>query len=231
MQDPYYRFKDEIEQDIASSEQQTREWDLLRSSPSSIQRADWVKAEIINRLEQSRKQMVDLEKMNAMIMANPSKFNIDQVELDNRRQFVAQSRQRVSAIEAKLNSPPPDTPEMRRAAQVDRMTRSKQDQNQNTIDNELQHQQTMLQRQDENLDMIVYETGTVKTISHQINDELKDQNARMDHINDHMEDSIIKLETTTEKMKKLLTNKETWLWVACAVLTILLLILVIWVFL
>ncbi|EAY18184.1 SNARE domain containing protein [Trichomonas vaginalis G3] len=222
-EDPYFRFRDEVDEGISNCEQQTREWEVLRSSVQSQQRADWVKSEIQSKLEPIRKQIIDLEKMNAMILANPSKFkNITQQEVDNRRAFISKSRGRISQIESHLASPPPDTPEMRAAAKRDRVARAKIDDHQRAIDSEIQNQQVQLQRQDENLDMIGNEVAQIRVISNQIGDELRDQNDRLDAVNDHMDRTDNKIETVTQKMQKLLSSKTTWLWVACFVLTILL---------
>lgn len=222
-EDPYYRFREEVDDGIANCEQQTREWEVLRSSVQSQQRAEWVKGEIQSKLEPIRKQIVDLEKMNAMILANPSKFkNITQQEVDTRRGFISKSRQRIGQIEARLASPPPDTPELRAAAKRDKVARAKIDDHQRAIDNEIQNQQIQLQRQDENLDVIGNEVASIRNISTMIGDELRDQNARLDDVNNHMDNTNQKIQTVTQKMQKLLTNKTTWLWVACFALTILL---------
>ena len=197
MEDPYYSFRDEVEDNIQNAENQTREWEVLRSSAQSGQRAEWVKEEIKTKLEPIRKMLVDLEKMNSAVLANPSRFNISQIEIDNRRGFISKTRNRIGQIEAKLNAPQQDSPELRAAAKRDRLTRARIEDNQRAIDNELQNQQVQLQRQDEDLEVIGGEVATIGHIANQINDELRDQNSHLTHVNDHMTELTLKLETTT----------------------------------
>ena len=211
MEDPYYRFQEEVEEEVVNIEQQTREFEVLRSSPQSAQRAEWVKGEIQGKIDPIRKQLVDIEKMNAAVLANPTKFNIAPSEIDNRRAFVSKTRNRIGQVEARLNAPPPDTPEMRAAAKKDRLTRAKINENQNAIDGEIQRQQVQLQRQDADLDAIGNDVATIGNIANLINDELKDQNQRLSEVNDHLDNSNAKLGTTTQKMQKLLSSKTTWM--------------------
>ena len=230
MEDPYFRIRDEVEENMQSCEQQIREFDILRTSSQNYQRAELAKAEIENKLASIRKSLIDIEKMNSAVIANPGRFNISQVEIDNRRSFISQTRNRVGQVESRLNVPMTD-PAARAAAQRDKYTKAKIADNQRAIDNEIESQQMQLRRQDEDLDVIGNETATVRIIADQIHDELRDQNSKLGQINDHMDNSILKLETTTDKMKKLLTSKTTWMWVVCVILTILLIILVIYTFL
>ena len=46
MEDPYFRIRDEVDENIQSAEQQTREWDILRGSPNNGQRAEFIQIEI-----------------------------------------------------------------------------------------------------------------------------------------------------------------------------------------
>ena len=231
MEDPYFRIRDEVEENMQSCEQQVREFDILRTSSQNIQRAEYAKAEIENKLASIRKSLIDIEKMNSAVIANPGRFNISQVEIDNRRTFISQTRNRVSQVEAKLSAPISDPAQARAAAQRDKYTKARIADNQRAIDNEIENQQIQLRRQDEDLDMIGNETATIGVIANQIHDELRDQNSKLGQINDHMDNSILKLETTTDKMKKLLSSKTTWMWVVCVILTILLIILIIYTFL
>lgn len=228
MNDPYFQFRDEVEDIIQNCEQQTKEWEILRVSPSSMQRADWIKSEILAKLEQNRKQISDLEKMNARIAENPSRFNISIVEVDERRAFVAKSRNRIYEIEARLNSPMPDTPETRAIAQKNKLVRAKVEDNQNFIDDEMNRQQELLARQDGNLELIDNDVKTIRGIANEINDELSTSNQRINSLSGHMDGTNDKIERATGKMQQLLNADNAWLTTACVVLTIILIVLIYW---
>ena len=224
MEDPYYGFKEEIDNLIKESQNQTKEWEVLKSSSSGIQRSEWLKAETLVNLEKIRKQLLDLEKMNGRIAANPTKFSISQNELDQRRSHVSKSREIVFELESILNSS--NNLEKKKEINKDKLHRAKIEDNQNFIDSELNHQQAMLKRQDNDLTIIEKDVGTINQIAKDINEELNDSNLRMKEINNKMDNTTDNLERATSKMKLLLNSDDCWLIIASIALTILLLVLI-----
>lgn len=92
----------------------------------------------------------------------------------------------------------------------------------------LQQQNDMMRQQDEQLEIIGENIGTLKTVSKQINSELDEQAIMLDEFGNELETTGFKLDATMKKMAKVLhMSNDRRQWIAIGVLTAILILLII----
>lgn len=113
--------------------------------------------------------------------------------------------------------------------QYDKYTRLDQEMersNQRYLDDTSQQQQMIIRSQDDQLDMIGSSVGVLKNMSHQIGNELEEQNLILDEFGHEMDNTESRMDTTMKKMAKVMhmsNDKRQW----CAIGVLLGIILII----
>ncbi|KAH3794223.1 hypothetical protein DPMN_147754 [Dreissena polymorpha] len=99
---------------------------------------------------------------------------------------------------------------------------------QSFIDDTTQHQQLIIKDQDEQLDLIGSSVGALKNMSHQIGNELEEQNRMLDDFGHEMEVTESRMDNVMKKMAKVLhMSSDKRQCCAIGVLLVILLIVII----
>lgn len=99
------------------------------------------------------------------------------------------------------------------------------------MEEEFHRLQMEREQQEQNLNLIVEQTGEVRHITIQINEELKNQNLLLSDMQEHMDTIDKKLQKNVQNMEKLAQSKQGPLLLVSIILTILLVGLVYWIIL
>lgn len=229
--DPYPNIKRELSAKIDTIDQRTNELSQLRQTGMNV--PEYVEPTIRNLIDEAEKALQTINDVNKAVSENPSRFNISEEELTSRKNFANLVRQRLNNDINILNTKPAPTKpasisESDRKEQIKRLGIAN---NQRFIDNELNYQQQQLQEGDQQIDFALEATERVGLISNQINNELSEDKERLGDLDTQMDRAQDQMDRLIEKTKKLLNEPKTWMWAGCIVLTIIVIILIIWVFL
>ena len=229
--DTFFNIKKELSAKIDTIDQRTNELSQLRQT--GMQVPEYVEQNIRNLIEDAENTLQSINDDNKAFSENPSKFGISEEELTSRKNFANLVRQRLNNNIKILNTKPSPTKTASISAsdRQEQLRRMKISDNQRFIDNELAQQQQQLQEGDQQLDVAIGITHQIKQTANQIGNELEDDKKRLDDTDRHMERVQIQMDTLIDKTKKLLNEPKTWMWAGCIVLTIIVIILIIWVFL
>lgn len=66
---------------------------------------NWTTNELRNNLRSIEWDLEDLDETVGIVEANPRKFNIDMTDINQRKQFIKQTRDNVNAVKEHMNSP------------------------------------------------------------------------------------------------------------------------------
>lgn len=224
MHDPYYQFRNEIEEKLKNMESQMRDYDLLRQNPQYTERVEFIKKEVERMSLEVKNNISNLEKVNEKISEDPLRFNLTQDDFEGRKSFVLASKRRILNIEQVFMKTANNSGQ-------DDYSRYRESENQRYIDEELLVQREMLNKQDKQIDQIGRDTLTLNQISSDINQSLKDSLTLIDDVGEHMDRSRNRVDRAIKKMEILLSKKTTWLWIVSVVLTLLLVALITYYFL
>nr|XP_034302979.1 LOW QUALITY PROTEIN: syntaxin-6-like [Crassostrea gigas] len=240
IEDPFFVVKEEVQKAIQTSQNLHDRWSELVSNPKSVSKEEleWTTSELRNSLRSIEWDLEDLEETVGIVEKNPKKFKIDQNELQERRAFIDRSKATVRRMKDDLASPQAkgkDDGDVRQALlhgqnkQYDKYTRLDQEMersNQRYLDDTGQQQQMIIRSQDDQLDMIGSSVGVLKNMSHQIGNELEEQNLILDEFGHEMDNTESRMDTTMKKMAKVMhmsNDKRQW----CAIGVLLGVILII----
>lgn len=231
MIDPYPSIKSQISNLVTQIEEGANQIKTLRQGGASV--SEFMEAQIQNQINDAEKKLQTIMDVNRAVAEDPSRFNISQEELNSRQNFANTIRQRINNVNnilstsTTVNKSSPSYASDRK----EQLRRIGEDRNQRFIDDEIGHQQQMMQEGDQELDVAVGITEQVKQNAFQISNELHEDEIRRNDIEDHMDRTQNTLEVLVEKTKELLDQPRNWMWIGCVVLTIIVIVLIIWVFL
>jgi hypothetical protein len=222
--DPFASCRDQLRGQVEELETHVNEWRTIRGTNSSS--AQWHREQLGRKFEEAMKLKNTLSETCRRVAENPSRFPIAPDELASRQAFVTQMETRLHNVEIQLAEQVPADPKV---AFQDRRRQAAEDDNQRLIDGERQHQQAMIQEHDQVVDGIVEASAVIRHQAGLIGTELDDSRKRLGQMDRKMDNTQEGLNKVIDKMKKFLAKGSTWLWIGCAVLTIIAVILLVWV--
>ncbi|XP_032456509.1 syntaxin-6 isoform X1 [Nasonia vitripennis] len=181
---------------------------------------EWTSTELRNALRSIEWDLEDLEDTICIVEKNPNKFKLDNKELTLRRNFVEQTGEEVKVMKDKLNiskvrdrdrtarqptldNSPVKAPTVSHGtAKYSKLENEMDSPNRQFLPKPICNQNSMRRHQE---DIMSDNTGTLKTVSRQINSEYDEHQVMLDDFNNEMEvitDS--KLDATMKKMAKVL---------------------------
>ncbi|XP_022325617.1 syntaxin-6-like [Crassostrea virginica] len=242
IEDPFFVVKEEVQKAIQTSQSLHDRWSELKGNPKSVSKEEleWTTSELRNSLRSIEWDLEDLEETVGIVERNPKKFKIDQNELLERRAFIDRSKAIVKRMKDELASPQAakgkEDGNVRQALltgqnkQYDKYTRLDQEMersNQRYLEDTHQQQQTLIRSQDDQLDMIGSSVGVLKNMSHQIGNELEEQNLILDEFGHEMDNTESRMDTTMKKMAKVMhMSNDRRQWCAIGVLLFIILIII-----
>ncbi|XP_070176413.1 syntaxin-6-like [Littorina saxatilis] len=248
MEDPFFVVRDEVQKALVTARTLFSRWRELQEDPSLVSReeVEYTTNELRNSLRSIEWDLEDLEETVSIVEKNPKKFKIDDFELNDRRNFIERTRASIKDMKGQINSPGsrsvngshdssvrqallsssngPSRPQDRYTRLDTEMERA----NQSYMDDTMQQQQLLIRSQDDQLDMIGSSVGVLKNMSHQIGNELEDQNVMLDDFRTDMDHTETRLDQTMKKMAKVMhMSNDRRQWCAIVVLLVVLLVVVI----
>lgn len=244
LEDPFFVVKEEVQKAVNNVQTLYRRWQDLLDNPHTVGKDEynWTTNELRNNLRSIEWDLEDLDETVGIVEANPRKFNIDMTEVNQRKQFIKQTRDNVNAVKEHMNSPAAKAKVenssrdallgRRNGKPKDRYSRLDQEiekSNQTFIMDQQQQQELMIQAQDEQLDMVGHSVGVLKTMGKKIGDEIEEQNLILDDFGHELEMTDSKLQQTVLKVEKVLRlsddKRQTCVLVALIVIMIIIIIL------
>ena len=228
--DPFYSSKDVLEQKVSDLEQTVADYRRLQNPDAAT--AQWQADMIEMNYTEARDLMNVLNQACRKAAEDPARFGLTEGDVRSRQAFVDRMAQRLKMINQQMEqvTKPAKAAKAAALSREEKMRRAGQENNERFIHREMQHQQAMLQEQDLQLDEVDEQVGKIKLIAGAINNELRDAEKRERELDQNMDRTQTKLDDAVAKMKEFLKKKSTWLWIGCAVLTIILLVMIVWAF-
>ena len=102
-----YLFYREVQKAVNNVQTLYRRWQDLLDNPRTVGKDEynWTTNELRNNLRSIEWDLEDLDETVGIVEANPRKFNIDISEVNQRKQFIKQTRDSVNNIKEHMNSP------------------------------------------------------------------------------------------------------------------------------
>lgn len=243
LEDPFFVVKDEVQKAVQTARGLYQRWCELLEDPITVSKEeyDWTTNELRNSLRSIEWDLEDLEETISIVERNPKKFKIDDVELNDRKAFVARTKHTVQDMKDHLSSPQTRSREDKKSRQgllangpkkpQDKYMRLENEierANQKYIDDTQQQQQLMISNQDEQIDMIGTSVGVLKNMSHQIGNEMDEQAVMLDDFAHEMDTTESKMDNVMKKMAKVLhMSNDRRQWCAIGVLLLIMVIVII----
>lgn len=241
LEDPFFVVRDEVQKALQTAKNLYTRWCELAEQPGAVSKEeyDWTTNELRNSLRSIEWDLEDLEETVGIVERNPKKFKIDISELQDRRGFIERTKTTVKDMKSHMTSPVTMAKEETNVRQsllnssspnksYDKYTRldtEMERSHQSFIDDTSQHQKLIIKDQDDQLDKIGTSVGVLKNMSHQIGNELEEQNIMLDEFGHEIDTTESRMDNVMKKMAKVLhmSNDRR----QCCAIGILVLILVI----
>ena len=229
--DPFYTSKESLETSIVDLEQTVADYRRLQNHDTST--AQWQLGMIEHRYNEAIQLKNLLDQSCKKAAEDPARFGITPEELRSRQAYIERAAQRLKMVHQQMDQSKPKETATKGGITMtreERIRRAGEERNAQFIDREMQNQQAMIQRQDQDLDDVGEQVQKIKMVAGMIGDELHDATQREAEIGNHMDRTQTKIDDTVAKMKEFLKKKSTWLWIGCAILTVILLVMIVWAF-
>ena len=214
--DPFDAAKDEVVQKLHELDAL---WELYQEQKQGGHDDEYTVGELIQELSKNCRTvefyLKDLERTVQIVEKQPKQFGITTKELQNRRQFISQTKNNVENIKREISSR-----KNRRVKEDRKALLSGSDyeppaqsayqkqvikNNQDFIDSQLQLQQTVRQQQDTNIDRAIEATERIHGIVVDIGDELDQQNHELNEFEGEVEQTANLLRRTSHRLEKLMS--------------------------
>ena len=224
--DPFPSIREQLTAKIEELERRANDLAQLRRAGTS--QTDWIEAGLRNQYDDARDLLMNIKKANESVAMNPQRFSISPEELQSRQNFVEQSNQRLSMVQKQL-----DVQEKKKETLEQKKTKIRKQaeaENQRFIENEINEQQQMIMEQDRQLDIGFEGVQVVHQMANEINYALQDDEKIRNELENKMDKRQTDLDRLNKKVLELLNTPRTWMIVGCVILTIIVVVLIIWVF-
>ncbi|KAJ3255620.1 Syntaxin-10 [Boothiomyces macroporosus] len=208
--DPFNIVKREVEQSLAQVQQLFQQ---RNSTPEKDQKR--FNNDIRDRLQNINADLDELDDTIKIVQGNPSRFKLDRREIDERKQFVSNSRRTVEELKSRLV-------EKQSQPQAEKKSRA------GMIENEQMMQQQIMQSQDKQMDEVAVTIRNMKEIGRVMGDELEDQTRLLGEVEDHVDATQNRLQDGMKRMKDFIkANSDIKQQVTIIILIVVLVILAI----
>ena len=217
-------------------------WQQLFKDPQTRgnEEYEWSTNELRNQLRSIDWDLEDLDETISIVEKHPQKFQLDRNEVNERKQFIAGTRDTVRKIRQELNNAKSVTGsggggdrgsraggkgKGRGYDRYQKLDEELASANDDFIGRQQQEQQLIMNEQDVQLDQVGKTVGVLKNIGQEIGRELEEQNVMLDDFDHEMDRTDSRLKTTLKKLDKVLDASKDKK--QCCLILVLILILTI----
>eukprot|EP01066_Platyproteum_vivax_P009345 Platyproteum_vivax@DN4105_c0_g1_i2.p1 len=202
--DPYYLAQSEVQSGVNSIRSILEKWSRLVSESKSVQSGEYSKLADDARfeLQNTEQDLTDLAISVKIAEENPTRFSIDQRELERRKLFVTQtqnfvqeSREKIGVLEQKKRQPKKRWDE-------------EAESNREYVQHTRQEQKLIVAEQDEQLVALADTTHRLNETALIINRELEDQQIMIKELDDDIDREADKLNFVSKRMAVLLKTND-----------------------
>ncbi|KAA0707595.1 Syntaxin-10 [Triplophysa tibetana] len=240
MEDPFFVVKGEVQKALSKAQGLYDRWEelLQDETPVSRDELDWSTNELRNCLRAIDWDLEDLYETISIVEANPGKFRLGEHELQERKDFVEQTRKSVELMKDQLASPSALAQAERKNKQALLGATAKDrhaglephlvSANSRYIQEQQEQQQLIVQDQDEKLELVSGSIRVLKDMSNRIGDELDEQSVMLGEFGEEMDQTGSRMDSVLKKMEKVshMTSSRRQ-WCAIGVLVIILIVVLI----
>eukprot|EP00033_Pygsuia_biforma_P001284 GCRY01001451.1.p1 GENE.GCRY01001451.1~~GCRY01001451.1.p1 ORF type:complete len:249 (+),score=65.07 GCRY01001451.1:243-989(+) len=238
--DPFFVVKEEVSQSLVEANNLHRRWRELLNTTNTSSNEDFTFTtnELNKSLQSIEWDIQDLEETISIVENNPSRYRIGAEEIKQRRFFVENTRRAVQSIQDDLRSGASrgkigsdQHKQLMQGHNVDRyskMHHSVEDDNANFIASTQNQQQMVMDRQDQELEVLRGTVGVLGNMGREIGNELDDQAKLLDDLDGDVDKTQGHLRSQMRRLKKLMRiSKDKGQWMVILFLTIVLIVLVV----
>mmetsp|Transcript_28776 Transcript_28776/g.81038 ORF Transcript_28776/g.81038 Transcript_28776/m.81038 type:complete len:228 (+) Transcript_28776:140-823(+) len=195
-QDPYYLVREEIQESLTALE---KSYDRLCGLPSAIPEFQRLKHEVQEGCESVSWQVDQLQRAIDISAKNPERFNLDNEELDSRKNWASSARLKVEEVRrgmASLAKRGLTAADSNAAVAIQR--------HDDFIGGQGDQQMQIMRQQDDDLDDLSHQVATIGNIGLTIHEELESQNQLLEELDEDMDATQSRLAAVQQKINKVL---------------------------
>ncbi|KAK1802414.1 hypothetical protein P4O66_022080 [Electrophorus voltai] len=240
LEDPFFVVKGEVQKALSRARGLFGRWEELlhEETPVSRDELEWSTNELRNCLRAIDWDLEDLHETISIVESNPGKFRLGENELQERREFVEQTRTAVQEMKEQLSSPSAVAQAEKKNRQV-LMGGSTQTRyaglephlvsaNSRYLQEQQEQQQLIVQDQDDQLELVSGSIRVLKDMSSRIGDELDEQSIMLGEFTEEMEQTGSRMDSVLKKLEKVshMTSSRRQ-WCAIGALVVILIVVLI----
>ncbi|KAL5034394.1 hypothetical protein RTP6_002243 [Batrachochytrium dendrobatidis] len=180
---------------------------------------------------------------NTIVQSNPARFKLDRSHIDERKQFVQESRKKVEEMKSSVNNPSAarmgGQQGMRNnlmgsnKTRTDKYGRTEDEykvSNQKFVEREQQQQQALMQDQDAQMSDVAVTVGNLREVARVMGSELDDQTRLLGEVETQVDSTQGRLEDGMKRMKDFIKansdSRQQWCIAILVVILVLIIVLV-----
>lgn len=225
--DPYYIVREEVSDTLHNVQGKLAKWQAM---PRSGMERKAVQQEIEEDCQSLEYMVAEIDKSIDAAERNPKRFNLSQAELSDRRKWIMGTRRQLSGVTSGLSGSASSASSGRGPADAaGRLAAAVNEENDHFIRSEGDRQQTMMQRQDEDLDQLSHHVVRIGELGKEMGQELHSQGQLLDELDQEIDGTSTRLAAAQKKVEYVL--KKAGAKGQLAIIGFLILVLIILVFL
>jgi len=231
IEDPFFVVRNEVDKSLKNSQHLNQQWHDILEGRSAAKHDDYdrISNELRNSLRSIEWDLEDLDETVNIVEANPNKFKISLDDLKQRKMFIAQTRETIEEMKKELSDPvnkskadkllrnslmSKDLLKSDSFPDYSSTMRTERENSENAyLDEQHQQQQLIIEKQDDQLDLVADSVGILKNMSQSIGNELDTQAIMLDDLDNDIGNTQNKMDSMLRKMAKvthLSNDKRQW---------------------
>ncbi|XP_069051767.1 syntaxin-10-like [Lepisosteus oculatus] len=240
LEDPFFVVKGEVQKALSRAQGLYARWEELLQGETLVSRdeMDWSANELRNSLRGIDWDLEDLQETISIVESNPSKFRLEEQELQGRKDFVDRTRQAVQEMKEHLSSPEAQAQTERRSRQAllgvpgprGGLHSDLVSANSLYLEEQQAQQQLIMQDQDTQLELVSGSIRVLKDMSGRLGDELEEQALMLGEFAEEMDHTSSRMNSVLKKMEKvshMTSSRRQWCAIGVLVVTVLIVLILI----
>ncbi|EGF81156.1 hypothetical protein BATDEDRAFT_87407 [Batrachochytrium dendrobatidis JAM81] len=242
--DPFFVVKREVEQSLVQVGSLYQAW-FQQLTSNTVSETDLKRqgADIRDILRNIVADLDELDETIQIVQSNPARFKLDRSHIDERKQFVQESRKKVEEMKSSVNNPSAarmgGQQGMRNnlmgsnKTRTDKYGRTEDEykvSNQKFVEREQQQQQALMQDQDAQMSDVAVTVGNLREVARVMGSELDDQTRLLGEVETQVDSTQGRLEDGMKRMKDFIKansdSRQQWCIAILVVILVLIIVLV-----